>query len=148
MKYWNGERKSLPVPEKESWKCNYCVFFGKECKAWWSAKGALMPSKEQLRIQFSKEPSKYYAVELFKKEGFERGKCMRCGKYFWTADCGKEAVRRPVPRAVLLHEAEAEGASPIRASGSKFSKFFKKEGHAIVDSYPVVSRWRQDLYSR
>jgi exonuclease V len=35
MKYWNGERESMPVPENEAWKCNFCVFFGKECKVWW-----------------------------------------------------------------------------------------------------------------
>ena len=30
---------------------------------------------------------------------------------------------------------------------NKFSNFFKKEGHAIVDKhFLVVSRWRQDLY--
>jgi exonuclease V len=34
MKYWSGERKAMPVPEEEKWKCNYCMFFGKECKAW------------------------------------------------------------------------------------------------------------------
>lgn len=39
LKYWNGERASAPVPEQEQWKCNYCVFFGKECKAWWGQKG-------------------------------------------------------------------------------------------------------------
>ncbi len=38
LKYWRGERESLPVPETEKWKCNYCVFFGKECKVWWSQK--------------------------------------------------------------------------------------------------------------
>jgi exonuclease V len=35
MKYWNGERESAPVVEAENWKCNFCKFFGKECKAWW-----------------------------------------------------------------------------------------------------------------
>ncbi len=39
LKYWNGERESAPVPEQEKWKCNYCVFFGKECKVWWNQKG-------------------------------------------------------------------------------------------------------------
>ncbi len=36
MKYWKGEREALPVPEQEKWKCNFCAFFGKECKVWWS----------------------------------------------------------------------------------------------------------------
>ena len=39
LKYWNGERESARVPEQEQWKCNYCVFFGKECKVWWGQKG-------------------------------------------------------------------------------------------------------------
>ncbi|HIH50243.1 MAG: PD-(D/E)XK nuclease family protein [Candidatus Micrarchaeaceae archaeon] len=38
LKYWNGERESMPVPENEQWKCNYCVFFGKECKVWYKQK--------------------------------------------------------------------------------------------------------------
>ena len=38
LKYWTGERESMPVPESEKWKCNYCVFFGKECKVWWPQK--------------------------------------------------------------------------------------------------------------
>ncbi len=39
MKYWNGEREALPVPSEEKWKCQWCVFFGKECKVWWPQKG-------------------------------------------------------------------------------------------------------------
>ncbi|MGC8670056.1 MAG: PD-(D/E)XK nuclease family protein [Candidatus Micrarchaeia archaeon] len=38
MKYWNGERQAMPVPEDEQWKCKFCVFYGKECKAWWPQK--------------------------------------------------------------------------------------------------------------
>jgi hypothetical protein len=38
LKYWNGERQSTPVPHSESWKCKFCVFYGKECKVWWDQK--------------------------------------------------------------------------------------------------------------
>ncbi len=38
LKYWNGERKAMPVPESEKWKCRLCVFFGKECKVWFNQK--------------------------------------------------------------------------------------------------------------
>ncbi len=38
LKYWNGEREALPVPKEESWKCRYCVFYGKECRVWWPQK--------------------------------------------------------------------------------------------------------------
>ena len=36
MKYWNGERESVPVPEEEKWKCKLCKFFGNECEVWWN----------------------------------------------------------------------------------------------------------------
>ncbi len=39
LKYWKGERESLAVPQNEKWKCNFCAFFGKECKVWWPQKG-------------------------------------------------------------------------------------------------------------
>lgn len=38
MKYWNGEREAMPVPYEEKWKCDYCIFFGKQCKVWWPQK--------------------------------------------------------------------------------------------------------------
>ncbi|MCL4404628.1 MAG: exonuclease V [Candidatus Marsarchaeota archaeon] len=34
LKYWKGEREALPVPYEEKWKCEWCAFFGKECKVW------------------------------------------------------------------------------------------------------------------
>ena len=104
-----------------------------------------MPNKEELRKQFSKEPRKYYEVGLFKEQGFERRSCTICGKYFWSAD----------PSRKLCGDSSHEPYSFIKKTASnvdyaefwgRFSKFFKKEGHAIIGSYPVVSRWRQDLY--
>ncbi len=38
LKYWSGEREALPVPYEEKWKCDYCAFFGKECKVWFAQK--------------------------------------------------------------------------------------------------------------
>ncbi|MDE1825042.1 MAG: hypothetical protein KGH61_02660 [Candidatus Micrarchaeota archaeon] len=35
MGYWTGERPARPVVTEESWKCNFCRFYGKECKVWW-----------------------------------------------------------------------------------------------------------------
>ncbi|MDE1847252.1 MAG: hypothetical protein KGH52_04315, partial [Candidatus Micrarchaeota archaeon] len=36
MGYWLGSRAARPVEKEESWKCNFCRFYGKECKVWWS----------------------------------------------------------------------------------------------------------------
>jgi alanyl-tRNA synthetase len=104
-----------------------------------------MPSKEEFRKQFSKEPHKYYEVGLFKEQGFERKCCPICGKYFWSADpsrklCGDSAHE---PYSFIRQN---PGSVDYSGFWRSFSQFFKKEGHAIIGSYPVVSRWRQDLY--
>ncbi|MDE1855924.1 MAG: hypothetical protein KGH49_01680 [Candidatus Micrarchaeota archaeon] len=36
MVYWTGGRSARPVEKDEAWKCNFCRFYGKECKVWWS----------------------------------------------------------------------------------------------------------------
>ncbi len=104
-----------------------------------------MLSKEKLREEFSKEQGKYYSTRTFQKEGFERRQCSICHKYFWTAN----------PKRILCGDPSHEPYSFIRERPKeisyaefwgKFSKFFKDRGHEIIDRYPVVSRWRQDLY--
>lgn len=38
LKYWNGGREAMPVPQEESWKCRFCAFYGNKCKEWWQQK--------------------------------------------------------------------------------------------------------------
>jgi alanyl-tRNA synthetase len=103
-----------------------------------------MLSKEELRRNFSKDYKRFYEVDLFKEIGFERKKCS-CGKYYWSLNqenCGdpdehniEYSFFRKVDEKLTLDE-----------FWKKFSDFFKKRGHEEINRYPVVSRWRPDLY--
>jgi alanyl-tRNA synthetase len=103
-----------------------------------------MLSKEKLREEFSKDYKKFYEVELFKELGFERKRC-GCGKYFWSLgkdNCGdpdehgtEYSFFKKQPESITLDE-----------MWKKFSDFFKKNGYEEISRYPVVSRWRPDLY--
>lgn len=104
-----------------------------------------MLSKSELIKGFSKDYKKYYSTALFESEGFERKKCRECGMFFWTTDSDRE----------LCGDSAHEPYSFIRENPSsvgyeefwnRFSDFFKKNGHAVIGRYPVVSRWRPDLY--
>ncbi|MGC8670055.1 MAG: alanine--tRNA ligase [Candidatus Micrarchaeia archaeon] len=104
-----------------------------------------MLSKDSLREEFSKDPDKYYNTKLFKEQGFMRKRCKICGKFFWTSD----------PKRELCGDPSHEPYSFIKEKPlhikyvdfwKRFSDLFKREGHEIIESYPVVSRWRQDLY--
>ena len=100
--------------------------------------------KNELSALFSANPDKYYKVALFNKVGFQRHKCNLCGKYFWSL----------VDRAVCPdHEPYGFLGSPPTnkhldyiETWKEVEAFFRSNGHAIINRYPVVCRWRDDLY--
>ncbi|MBN1896874.1 MAG: alanine--tRNA ligase [Candidatus Aenigmarchaeota archaeon] len=105
-----------------------------------------MNAKEQLKRDFGKNPDKYYKVKLFTENGFERRKCPKCGSYFWTMDSSRKHCPNPP-----CEEYSFIGKSPIRSmdyieTWRTIEKFFVKNGHESIPSYPVVCRWFPGLF--
>lgn len=102
--------------------------------------------KEVLREMFSSQYKRYYMVELFKNEGFVRRRCEKCGRYFWTLTERKVCDDQPCSPYTFI------GNSPIQRKFDRISawkeieRFFVDNGHTSIKRYPVVSRWRPDLY--
>jgi len=103
--------------------------------------------KDALRAKFSAHYEQYYLVDLFKREGFVRKKCAKCGKYFWTLD-GERTIcdDQPCSPYSFIGNPPISGPLDYIATWKKVERFFARNGHAIVNRYPVVSRWRPDLY--
>ncbi len=101
-------------------------------------------SKEELRKEFSKEYEKYYRVELFEKEGFKRHQCKICGKYFWSIE-DRDICGDPAHNPYSFFKEKPNNISYIEL-WKRMKNFFEENRHAIIKRYPVVSRWRQDLY--
>lgn len=101
-------------------------------------------SKDNLRLEFSKNHDKYYRVGLFDELGFGRNTCSICGKNFWSIE------KRDVCEDTDHTEYAFFKKNPLEMGyvdfWRRFEDFFKENGHASMDRYPVVSRWRQDLY--
>ena len=104
-----------------------------------------MDKKELLKI-FQKEPEKYWKVELFEREGFKRKVCPICGKGFWSIEdrehcpdpeCGEEYG--------FIEKNIAKKMSYIEV-WKKMEEFFVKNGHTSIPRYPVLARWREDIY--
>ncbi|MHA1238236.1 MAG: alanine--tRNA ligase [Candidatus Odinarchaeia archaeon] len=101
-------------------------------------------TKDSLKKYFQKEK---YEVRLFTEKGFIRKKCSKCGAYFWTLspdvnECGDTVcvggykfITNKATRKWDLHEAI-----------KKWCEFFEVNGHKRIREYPVVARWRDDLY--
>lgn len=103
-----------------------------------------MNMKRRLLWEFSRHPERYYQVELFKREGFVRKKCKKTNRYFWTMDVEREIC--PDQRYELTVSPPTGKEFDYVSSWKEVEDFFVKEGHTNVPRYPVVARWRPDLY--
>jgi alanyl-tRNA synthetase len=107
---------------------------------------SIASAKEKLKKDFSRQPDKYYRVKLFNDLGFERKRCPSCGSYFWTLD--KERKTCPDPPC---EQYSFIGKPPIKSmdyieTWKTIERFFVKNGHESVPSYPVVCRWFPGLF--
>ena len=95
-------------------------------------------------------PADEYALPFFKQEGFVRKLCPNCGEYYWTQNvnqktCGESTSEECSDYSFI-------GNPPTRRKYSlpemreAFLSFFEKNGHARIKPYPVVARWRNDIY--
>src|SRR2546426_942962 len=91
-------------------------------------------------------PESEYEVELFRKQGFTRQTCSKCHTPFWSLGIHDTCGEAP------CQEYDFIGASPFkkkltyRAMREDFLSFLEQNGHTRVKRYPIVARWRDDVF--
>ena len=100
--------------------------------------------KQEFKLKASKNPEKYYAVDVLTGEGFERKQC-KCGMFFWTTS-GKQTCGDPVCSGGFSFFGKSPATSDLDYIGvwKKFSEQFQDLGYTPIKRYPVAARWRQD----
>jgi alanyl-tRNA synthetase len=101
--------------------------------------------KKELAALFSSNPDRYYKVSLFDKEGFIRKKCSMCEKFFWTLDTSRYFCPDHENYSFIGKPPTNKHLDYVKA-WKETEKFFRAQNHEIVRRYPVVCRWREDLY--
>lgn len=103
--------------------------------------------KAMLQEKFSKDYEKYYLVDLFKRRGYVRKKCENCGKHFWTLKPEKTRCDdQPCSPYSFIGDPPTKKRLDYIPAWRSTEDFFRRNGHTIIERYPVVSRWRPDLY--
>lgn len=102
-------------------------------------------NKKELIKKLQKEPEKYWYLDFFRHNGWKRRQCRKCGKFFWSLAeqelCNDSSCRPYEFIGNPLTKKEFDYFSLWK----EVQKFFIKEGHTVVDRYPVLSRWFSDL---
>ena len=105
-----------------------------------------MDKKEILR-EFSSNPDRYYKVKLFEDQGFDRKSCSKCKRFFWTLDSGRDTCPDDSKDTYsFIGDPPTSKRFDYTKSWKEVESFFMRNGHTSVSRYPVVCRWRDDLY--
>jgi len=95
-------------------------------------------------------PKAEYDLPFFKERGYVRKSCPKCGKYFRTLHkdqetCG-EAGSEGCASYTFIGNSPTNKKYSLREMREAFLSFFEENGHARIKPYPVVARWRADIY--
>src|SRR3989344_4996175 len=111
-----------------------------------------MKSDKEIKVEYKKkasaEPEKNYPVAKIKEHGFSRKKCSSCGKNFWALDtnrkvCGDSNCSGGY--SFIGNPPSKKGVDYLE-TWKAFRDYFKKLGYYEYKRYPVVARWRPDVY--
>ena len=87
-----------------------------------------------------------YNLEYFKEHEFIRKQCEKCGSYFWTRDKEREICGdAPCAAYSFIGSPIFKERSPDEVR-ELFLSFFEARSHTRLSRYPVVARWRDDIY--
>ncbi|MCS7146323.1 MAG: alanine--tRNA ligase [Nitrososphaerota archaeon] len=94
-------------------------------------------------MEFGEE---HYRIEYFESLGYRRVRCKSCGKYFWTLAEREVCGEAPCEPYSFIGSPPTSKSYTVPEMRSEFLNFFEGKGHKIIAPYPVVPRWRKDLY--
>ena len=103
--------------------------------------------KREILKEFSSDSDRYYKVKLFEEQGFVRKSCSKCGRFFWTLDSGRDMCPEDADDTYsFIGDPPTTKRFDYTEAWKQVEEFFVKNGHTSVSRYPVVCRWRDDLY--
>ncbi|MEM3783633.1 MAG: alanine--tRNA ligase [Candidatus Bathyarchaeia archaeon] len=97
-----------------------------------------------------KFPAEEYTLPFFKELGYVRKFCPTCNTHFWTLNpeqetCG-EARAEGCAVYTFIGNPPTKRSYTLREMREAFLSFFERHGHMRIKPYPVVARWRDDIY--
>ncbi len=101
-------------------------------------------SKEELLAYFSSNADRYYRVRLFDDLGFMRQECTICKGHFWSLTT-RDRCSNCEPYSFIGDPPTSKRLDYIN-TWREVESFFTSNGHTSIRRYPVVCRWRDDLF--
>ena len=87
-----------------------------------------------------------YDLKFFHQEGFHRRKCSGCGEAFWSLGDLDRCQEDPCTPYSFVGAPAFNRPLSVTEMRETFLSFFEKNGHTRIRRYPIVARWRNDVF--
>jgi len=88
-----------------------------------------------------------YRLNFFIENGFVRKECKSCKRHFWTLDPDRELCGdSPCVPYYFIKNPPTRRTYNINEMREEFLSFFEKKNHKRIKRYPVIARWRDDIF--
>ncbi|MFW6220209.1 MAG: alanine--tRNA ligase [Nanoarchaeota archaeon] len=103
--------------------------------------------KKYIKDKASKNPDKFYATSILKRDGFIRKQCKNCNIYFWSVNKNQDVCGDSICNGgfnFFENNPAKEKLSYVKV-WQKFSKMFEDFGYTKIKRYPTVARWNPTM---
>ncbi|MFP4545752.1 MAG: alanine--tRNA ligase-related protein, partial [Methanomassiliicoccales archaeon] len=90
--------------------------------------------------------SSEFDLDFFDQNDFCRRRCPKCGRHFWTQGDWETCGEPPCEEYTFIGNSPMKRSLGPHETRDAFLGFFEENGHGIVDRYPIVARWRDDVF--
>ncbi len=87
-----------------------------------------------------------FDIEFMRENDFIRKKCNACDSFFWTQRHDLDlCMEFPCVENEFIGKSPAKVRADLDKMRNIFLKFFQDNSHTVINPYPIVARWRDDL---
>jgi alanyl-tRNA synthetase len=87
-----------------------------------------------------------FALPYFKEIGFIRRKCPSCGSNYWAVPDQTTCGEVPCSPYSFIGTPPTKRRYSLTEMRIQFMDYFAERGHSRIKPYPIVARWRNDVY--
>ncbi|MCX6651080.1 MAG: alanine--tRNA ligase [Methanomassiliicoccales archaeon] len=87
-----------------------------------------------------------FDLAYFKEKGFHRRQCPKCQRYFWSLGDWETCGEPPCEEYTFIGHSPMNQKLNLHQMREAYLGFFEENGHGRVKRYPIVARWRDDVF--
>jgi alanyl-tRNA synthetase len=87
-----------------------------------------------------------FQLKFFLENGFKRRQCPKCQRHFWSVGDWDNCGEPPCEEYTFIGHSPMNQALDLHQMREAYLGFFEANGHGRVKRYPIVARWRDDVF--